>query len=248
MSDAPEMAGCVIAGGGETLPAATACFRERGFVLVLADHRTGTGFLPPATAAEQAGAGKARDPEGYSLRRRLARALAAGIAGRNAGDFEVIAGRSGQPLLTGPARLHVSFAAREGFSLVGIAGRALGVDLERRIAPAAIPWNILRADEAETLRALPEAARAEAFLDLWTGKEAVMKALGTGLRMPPEALRITRDGIAKQRQDPSSDGEWCRLPLEVSWWRGHGVFHNTFQIAFALLSNGGGDPFEPGRT
>lgn len=238
----------VIAFGAEAVAVAAARLRETGFALVLAGDQAPAAFLPPASDAERAGGRKARDPAGHLLRRRIARAIAAGFTGREAAGFAVAATDLGQPMLSGPGGLHVSFAARDGFSLVGIAKRPLGVDLEGAIAPDAIPWNMLRPDEAEVLRALPETACVEAFLDLWTGKEAASKALGTGLRLPPEALWITRDGIVRRRQDPSSDGEWHLLPVQVSWPQRHGVFHNTFRIAVALLSNGDPDPFEPGQS
>ena len=234
--------------GADTVADAAARLQETGFVLVLASHEADSGLLPAASDAERASASRARDPAGHLLRRRIARAIAADVTSHAAADFTVVTTGLGQPILVGPGGLHVSFAARDHLSLVGIASRPLGVDLEDAITPDAIPWNILRPDEAEALRTLPEASRSGAFLDLWTGKEAVLKAIGAGLHVPPEALWITRDGIVRQRQDPSSDGEWHLLPLQVSWPERHDVFHNTFRIAVALLSNGDPDPFEPGQS
>lgn len=248
MPGAPETGERVIAFGPNAVTAAVACLRETGCVLVLAGNQARADFLPPASDAERASTGRALHPDGHGLRRRIARAIAASFTGQDAADFAVVLSADGQPMLSGPGDLHVSFATRGDLSLVGIARRPLGVDLESAIPPDMIPWNVLRPDEAEVLRALPEAARAEAFLDLWTGKEAAAKALGTGLRIPPEALWITRDGIVRQRQDPSSDQAWRTLPMQVSWLDRHDVFHNTVRIAFALLSKDDPDPFEPGQS
>lgn len=248
MPGASETSGRVIAFGADAVTAAVTRLRETGFVLVLASHQAASGFLPPASEAESASAGRARDPAGHLLRRRITRAIAAGFTGHAAADFTVATAALGQPMLSGPGDLRVSFAAHGDFSLVGIARSPLGVDLEGAITPDAIPWNILRPDEAEALRTLPEAARAEAFLDLWTGKEAALKALGTGLHVAPEALWITREGIVRQSQDPSSGKAWRVLPMQVSWPDQHDVFHNTFRIAFALLPNDDPDPFEPGQS
>lgn len=254
MPGARKTAGRGIAFGAGAIPAAVAWLRNADFALVLATGEGEPGFLPPATEAEHASARSAADPAGHLRRRRIARALAAGFTGHEAADFAITAADLGQPKLSGPGGLHVSFAARGDLSLVGIARRPLGVDLEGAIAPDAIPWNILRLDEAEALRALPEPARAGAFLDLWTGKEATLKVLGTGLHVPPEALWLTGGGIVRQHQDPSSGQDpssvmaWRTLPLQVSWPERHDVFHNTFHIAVALLSNGDPDPFEPGQS
>lgn len=248
MPGAPETGERVIAFGPDAVAAAVAYLRETGCALVLAGNQTDARSLPPANDAEHASAGRARDVVGHSLRRRIARAVAASFAGRDAADFAITTSGDGQPMLSGPGGLHVSFATRGDLSLVGIATRPVGVDLERAITPGEIPWNVLRPDEAAVLRTLPETARTEAFLDLWTAKEAILKALGTGLRIAPEALWITQEGIVRQRQDPSSDKAWRTLPLQVSWLKWHDVFHNTFRIAVALLSKGDPDPFEPGQS
>lgn len=233
---------------GPALPSAVARLRESGVVLVLIPRETSDAFLPPATEDELTASQRAQDPAGYRLRRRIVREIASAATGHPAEAFAIVASSHGQPLLSGPGGLHVSFAARGGLSLVGIATCPVGVDLESIIARGEIPWNVLRPDETEVLRALPETARTEAFLDLWTGKEAILKTLGTGLHVAPEALWITRDGIVRQRQDPSSDKAWRTLPLQVSWLKQHDVFHNTVRIAFALLSNGDPDPFVPGQS
>jgi phosphopantetheinyl transferase len=248
MPGAAETGGRVITLRADAVAAAVARLRETGFVLVLASHRADSDFLPPASDAEHASAGRSRDPAGHLLRRRMTRAIAGGLMGHAATDFVLTASGNGQPILSGPGGLHVSFATRGDLSLVGITTRPVGVDLEEAIMQGGIPWNILRPDEAEALRTLPEAARTVAFLDLWTAKEAVLKALGAGLHIAPEALWISRDGIVCQRQDPSSDKAWRTLPLQVSWPEHHDVFHNTTRIAFALLSNGDFDPFVPGQS
>lgn len=248
MPGARETGDGVIVLDAEAVATAAKRLRETGFVLVLARNEIASDFLPRASDAERASARQARDAVGHCLRRQIARAIAAGYTGHDATDFSIANSGDGQPRLSGPGGLHLSFASRGGLSLVGIAGSPIGVDLEGAIAPDTIPWNMLRPDETEALRALPEATRAGAFLDLWTGKEATLKALGTGLRIPPEALHITHGGIVRQRQDPSSDGEWRLLPLQVSWSTRHDVFHNTFRIAVALLSKDDPDPFEPGQS
>jgi len=60
----------------------------------------------------------------------------------------------------------------------------LGVDIERvRPRPRALELatRFFAPDETATLAALPEARRLNGFLRLWTAKEAVLKANGSGL-------------------------------------------------------------------
>ncbi len=60
----------------------------------------------------------------------------------------------------------------------------VGVDLEpvRPVDTLALARRWFPAPEAAWLAGLPSGQRDEAFLGLWTQKEAIAKALGTGLR------------------------------------------------------------------
>jgi 4'-phosphopantetheinyl transferase len=72
-----------------------------------------------------------------------------------------------------------------------------GIDVEhRRERPRAleIAQRYFSADEAATLAALPAADRSAAFLELWTAKEAVLKALGRGLAFGLHRLNIASTG------------------------------------------------------
>lgn len=63
-------------------------------------------------------------------------------------------------------------------------GVELGVDLEAReraVRTLALAERFFSAQEYRFLLRLPESRRSKAFLRLWTGKEAVLKALGRGI-------------------------------------------------------------------
>ncbi|TDB77458.1 4'-phosphopantetheinyl transferase superfamily protein [Micromonospora sp. KC723] len=117
---------------------------------------------------------------------RLLRRAGSALLGR--AESEVTAGRrpDGRPWVRAAgADLPVS-VSHDGGVVVVAACRAgtVGVDVERRRAlPAvALARRWYAPPELAWLRGLPEPARAEAFLLLWTAKEAVGKALGRGLR------------------------------------------------------------------
>ena len=73
---------------------------------------------------------------------------------------------------------------------------ALGIDLEfidpdfprDDVAP-----SILADDELRDLRALPAAGQPAYFFQLWTLKEALLKAVGRGLSLDPRDIRIRLD-------------------------------------------------------
>lgn len=86
---------------------------------------------------------------------------------------------------------NVSSSSRENVYLFGLArGQRIGVDIEIS-EPIDPPRIALHDAEAERLEGLPESRRASAFLDLWTAKEAWLKALGVGLRREPSLICVT---------------------------------------------------------
>ena len=100
---------------------------------------------------------------------------------------------AGKPELTGTHRgLEFSFSHARSIVACAVApAGAIGVDVEE--IPAAPPDAALLAQcctpaERALLRALPAGEAATAFARLWTMKEAVLKALGTGLSLPPTEI------------------------------------------------------------
>ncbi|MFF4588646.1 4'-phosphopantetheinyl transferase family protein [Streptomyces sp. NPDC001388] len=89
------------------------------------------------------------------------------------------------------------FSVTHSGALVGVAvcrGAEVGLDVEE--ADAALDVGsaarvALSARESAALDSLPPAERERAFLRIWTRKEAVLKALGVGLRMPLRGLEVS---------------------------------------------------------
>ncbi len=126
-----------------------------------------------------------------ALRRILGRAL-----GIPAAEVELLTAEFGKPFLGAPhAGLHFNLSHCEDLALVALCSDGpVGVDIE----PAGRAPSLLECvevfchpDEAAALPA-EEAARASALLEIWTGKEALLKALGTGLSLAPQTVMLAR--------------------------------------------------------
>ncbi|MFJ3880393.1 4'-phosphopantetheinyl transferase family protein [Streptomyces sp. NPDC090077] len=122
-----------------------------------------------------------RHPDGASLLRAAAAELLA------VAPDEVLVERepSGRPRLGGAAAgLHASVSHVPGLSAVAVSRvGAVGVDVERLrpLPAAALARRWFTTAESRWVAARPQEEQPAAFLGLWTQKEAVGKALGTGL-------------------------------------------------------------------
>ena len=67
--------------------------------------------------------------------------------------------------------------------LLAVSAGQVGVDVEvlRNLSSEAIATKEFSESEADYIRRLPSAARVKGFLELWVRKEALAKAVGTGL-------------------------------------------------------------------
>jgi 4'-phosphopantetheinyl transferase len=102
-------------------------------------------------------------------------------------------GRNGKPSLAGGPSFNVSHS--EATLLIGLAHQGrIGVDVEvlrpvdDRLALAA---SHFAQDELLELGLVPPAAQDEAFLRIWTCKEALIKAVGDGLSIPLQSFSVS---------------------------------------------------------
>jgi phosphopantetheinyl transferase len=150
----------------------------------------------------------------FLARRGLTREIVAARLGVDVGDVLIGHRSSGAPLIVSPpTNLRISIAGRDDFCAIALASRAIGVDIEP-IGPVAEPaWNILHESERSFLSKVEPTRRHEAFLRIWTAKEAYLKALGLGLaREPSEIAILPRGGNAFEAPD-SGEGSWRRVSL-----------------------------------
>jgi 4'-phosphopantetheinyl transferase len=153
----------------------------------------------------------------------LLRILAAYL-GVDADELQLTQDAHGRPRLDprhGTA-LDFNWSHSGDHALVAIArGIAPGVDVERRRArPRALALARRFFDAAETaaLAALPVGARDDAFLTLWTAKEALLKAHGRGIGYGLQRLRVAAPPQPLQllRFDGEDVGAWQLQRLDLA--------------------------------
>ncbi len=130
-----------------------------------------------------------RDAHRYRASHTALRHLLARRTGVAAPALRFTAGSHDKPRLELPGAPAFNMSHSGRWALIGIGGPLpLGVDIE---APRemddlmALAERNFTATECRELLALPEAGRLRAFLRCWTRKEAVLKAVGSGLSIEP---------------------------------------------------------------
>jgi len=150
-------------------------------------------------AAERGRAGRFVFPE---HRCRFVRAHAAlrqilhRYTGASPGDLRFGVGEHGKPFLEHPAADSLSFNLSHSGDLAVVAVgemREVGVDIECiRHVPDwdEIARRSFHPAESEWVRSYSEDRRAEAFFEVWTKKEAYIKACGHGLSHPLDSFQV----------------------------------------------------------
>lgn len=99
----------------------------------------------------------------------------------------------------------------------------VGIDVEyikEDFESEGIAERFFSAYEVQTLTALPEPQKAEAFFRCWTRKEAFIKALGSGLSHPLDQFDVTLTpdepaALLRIHHDPESVSRWSLFDLDV---------------------------------
>lgn len=115
----------------------------------------------------------------------------------------------GRPLVVGLGGLHVSLSHADGVVAAALAWDGpVGVDVERlRPLPdrGALARTALAGSERAAVDALPEELRDAQLLRFWTRKEAVAKALGSGLATHLRGIVTTAHGAVVSLPDGCGD-------------------------------------------
>lgn len=163
------------------------------------------------------------------------RALLGAYLGCDTARVQLIESEHGRPELAATHASALSFnwshSGDQAVFAVGT-GAQPGIDIERlRPRPRALEIAQRYFDETESraLERVADEARAAAFLELWTAKEAVLKALGRGLAFGLHRLRIAMhsDRLHLRWLDDDDAQAWQlhRLMLDAAHlgaiaWRG----------------------------
>lgn len=124
------------------------------------------------------------------------RAILAQQTGLPAAALVFGAGPFGKPFLHAPAACVFNMSHSDDVAVIAVApgasgGTDIGVDVEvlrpMRDAVALAERNFTQAEQRALLAAPPE-QRDLAFMRGWTRKEACLKAIGSGLSIPPDAV------------------------------------------------------------
>ncbi len=116
-------------------------------------------------------------------------------------DWRFVRTAEGKPQLAPPAP-RVSFNLSHTRGIVACAvsrGAEVGIDVEcddRRMEVEPLAPEVCSAQEQTQLHALPPEMRGSFFLDLWTLKEAYLKALGVGITSGP--LNLVSFDLSRQ--------------------------------------------------
>jgi 4'-phosphopantetheinyl transferase len=99
----------------------------------------------------------------------------------------------GKPRLAGDGQVHFNLSHCEERAVLAVSDAELGIDLERErpIEHVDLAKRYFHPNEVAAITASrDEAAQRRAFFRVWTLKEAVVKALGTGLSTPLDSFEV----------------------------------------------------------
>ena len=185
------------------------------------DHRPAetNALCAVLSPEEREQAGRLRFPQDRA-RWVAARAALRGVLGRHLecppGRVEFAYGAHGKPRLASGydhARLRFNLSHSAGVALLAVTGGVdVGVDIERirtDFDPLPLSCALFAPDERDCLHSASPDARPALFFTFWTGKEALVKALGAGLSYPMAGF-----SVASLAQDSTVRAEGltvCRL-------------------------------------
>lgn len=173
----------------------------------------------------------------YAAAHAALRVLTASCSGRDVGEVAFRRGSFGKPYVVGDPGLRVSLSHTGGLALLAVSRDGpVGVDVERVVPlrdPAGLRRQILSPPEAEAWSPDREGPLHEGLFTHWTCKEAVLKALGTGLAGDLTAVHVAP---GDRRSGPV---RLCRVPGPPRQWRLHLIDVGPGYRAAVAVAGGG---------
>jgi 4'-phosphopantetheinyl transferase len=122
------------------------------------------------------------------------------------GEIVLSSAARGKPFVTTPQGLHFNVSHSEGMGLVAFTRVGeVGIDVEaidRRVDALEVASAYFSRTELAMVAELAGAAQVERFLRIWTRKEAVLKAAGTGVAGGVDRVDGSRDGVVVHLAEP----------------------------------------------
>ena len=161
------------------------------------DANAFAALLDAAEATRAAAIGDADARRRFVVSRGLLRQVLAAQSGVAPNEFALAVGAHGKPVVADAAApdLHFNLSHAGGWWLLALTDSPVGVDLEmadRVVDAARLAVRVFTPGEEAALQLAgtdPAAVRA-VFLDCWTRKEALLKALGTGFAGGAKAFHV----------------------------------------------------------
>jgi 4'-phosphopantetheinyl transferase len=161
------------------------------------------------------------DRDAYLVAHALTRRLLGELAGVDAKALRFITTEHGRPELAAPScalSLRFNLSHTRGLVACGVTRDTdIGVDTEhvdRNVQLLGVARHVFSEREIAGLESLSEAAQRSRFFDLWTLKEAYVKAIGKGLAAPLRAITFAPeqpDPVPVHFDSEAADdaGAWC---------------------------------------
>jgi 4'-phosphopantetheinyl transferase len=152
-----------------------------------------------------------RDRTLFRWARSLVRTVLASYLDCPCQDVQFAANEFGKPILLadGPPPLYFNLTHSRGAIALAVSGeREVGIDIEERYRPVdylALAERFFAQPEACHLRGLHPNELPDAFLAIWTLKEAFVKGIGRGLTFPLEAFCFEMNGSQLTAFRPLAD-------------------------------------------
>jgi 4'-phosphopantetheinyl transferase len=145
----------------------------------------------------------------------------------------------GKPVLDFPLAenpLHFNLSHSEGIALYVVSKRECGIDIEalhQQIDFMQLSEQFFSANELKRLHELPDSAQRTMFFQLWTRKEAYLKAIGQGLSLPLHQFDVSQSPDKPVLHLNTTDDEI----EETDWYVKNFIPQEGYMAAVALKGN-----------
>ena len=154
-----------------------------------------------------------RDRRRYLAARCAMRECLSAATGMAPGTLQIVGGAFEKPRLANVQSCYFNLSRRDDWALLGISLEGeIGVDVEvHHVVEDAtmLARTHFSVEEFNSFLAVESSERDDAFLRVWTRKEACLKAVGTGLRIPPALIEVGLGAGAVELSIPLAAGPAC---------------------------------------